>query len=209
MEKASFLETPTSVSQEQMESLSLQFRQEANRLIEIGQTLKEKLDWYMPLEDILKVPVTGEDADKFMASIENSEDVEVFPSYTYVGGKRLRNGLYLEIRPEHVRCRDAFSVRYSGAGVEIRILSDNTLRPQKIESYNRIFLYDPETDEECGTNIELIGRGKSNSTYGWREKDTNVMSIVRYSNHHIPRFEQGGMIETYNTAGQLISRRAF
>ena len=176
-----------------LELLSMRFQQEAVHLRDIEQILKENLDWYTPLEDMLGVPVIGIDTDEFIASVENNEDVRIHADGIH------EDRLLFEIRPEHI---EHCNIDY-GAMVNVYVLPDRTLRPEGIYNYNRISSYDPETDSDSGVHIQLIGRSEGVWSYNWRKADIFTMAVLRYTNYPSGRPETC-VYETYDTGGRLI-----
>ena len=189
------------LAQTEAEMLHIQFKQEAADIRACEQVFSDELSWYVPLEEIVGIPLIGMDADEFLAAIEgHSKYIKAIKSRE--GPKRLG----INIESEHTRKH--YNIR--GAGVGVYILPDNSLRPQKIYNYDRIFAYDPK-DLGNGTTIHLIGR--SNRWYGYdydcTDTDTETMQVDRFINGGLGGKHQRGRIETYNRQGKKIATRDY
>ena len=201
--------SPTGVDAElqeaEMKLLSLQLRQEASRLRDIEQALKQNIDWYTPLEDVLGVPVIGVNVDTFIASIENNEDIII--KINEITGVRPEKSLSFEIRPEHIRHQNIDSFKCLGAGVSIYVLPDRTLRPQAIYDYDKIFPHNSD-DRQNAMHIKLVGSFKKRRHSDWRETN-DTMSVSRYKPGYVDGRYESGATEVYDTNGQLVPKRTY
>ena len=56
---------------------SIEMKHESERFRRVNQVLKDKLDWYVPLEDVLGVPIIGVDMEEFITSVQGREDIAI------------------------------------------------------------------------------------------------------------------------------------
>ena len=149
---------PTIRLPEVEESRRQGFSETAERIRQWEQNLKDNLDFYLPLEDILGVPVIGVDANEFLKSVWGWEGLMVNIEQAETEARLLVLGIY----PDHIRRKTGGAcLPMYGVPVGIRLLPDNTLRPLMICDYNRLSAtYDIHSlaDNLKYSQIDLIGR---------------------------------------------------
>lgn len=187
-----------------------EFLEIAKRIRESEQNLKENLDFYIPLEDILGVPVIGMDVYEFLESIWGHEGVGVNIEKATIKARRLILGIY----PAHIRRKTAGAcLGMYGVGVSIGILPDNTLRPLLICDYNRLspaYDIDSESDNLKYSQVELIGR---NLNPDKPAAYLPYMRITEYEYEDIALYyknipPKGYRIRAYDTTGICIFKEA-
>ena len=179
--------------------LSLTFKKESWRLRSIESNLKEAIDWYIPVEDILGVPAIGVDYDEFARSLSDREDIIVEPPREPTGnGKQFS----LDI--------------YCGPRILFAVLPDNTIRPQKVEAYNKLFSHNPfhkplNKKDNDSIDIALVGSQIEGHYPDFRfvrftNEPSNLMHVhvIQWEeNAHYPDFTTW----TYDINGQLIGNK--
>ena len=161
--------------------------------------LHQKISWYVTLEEIIGIPLIGMNLDAFMAAIEGNDYISAsLGNYSR---------LHLSIESEHTRRHN----NIEGAGVNISILPDGSLRPNEINNYNRLFGYDPTVNLNRGVRIHPIGRAKTwYRGNGWPEAETETMVVTRHVNGgYLGSKHERGQSEVYNRDGRRMSTRTY
>ena len=195
---------------------SLRLRLETEQLKKVELVLKEKISWYLPLEDILGVPIIGEKVDDFKLRVSDHEHVlacskdtdGIYPSDEVkkiadaLGDEELR----LIIGSKYTKLAAAEGYAGYHAEVDVRIMPDGTLRPKVIRGYEKIFPGKPEFHLFSNIDIELVD-GLSEPWQGSEQEDEKtdgylIVNAKLYAwncGHGLRR--NAGLREHYNIFG--------
>ncbi|MYB39873.1 hypothetical protein F4X86_01080 [Candidatus Saccharibacteria bacterium] len=168
----------------------------------IESNLKESLDWYVPLEDILGMPVIGEDKDKFIGSIDGHTKDDL---HFKVRVPADRDFFILHVYPETAEGQDLTDLKQEDglATIYISILPDNTLRPWEIYDYSKMFRDDSKSSPRANiAHMELAGRQEPAvrvpMTEGVYLDNVSHLNVVGYG-------EYGSTsIKSYDNYGELV-----
>ena len=138
---------------ERLIGLNLQLQAEQLRGVE--QVLKEKIDWYVPLEDILGIPIIGMKMEDFEREIINHDHLEIHAEYDSEN-ILINQKFKLRIDSKYVKLAEIQDLPHQGAEVDIHMLPDSTLRPKCIRYYNKIFPGKQEFHLVLDVEINLI-----------------------------------------------------
>ena len=189
-------------SEADLELLSFDLKLEAEHFRNREQRLKEAISWYIPIEELIDMPVIGVDCAEFLAGVKGRSGM---------GATLLHNQMHLHIDPR-TRPKSFHPRRWNvKATVFLDILRDRTLRPQSIIRYEALFadvrpLFEnkdaPTRDPATRMDIDFIGRFMSrNHGYGWNRLDPvhETMAVNRIRDRY--RLSSG-YLEIYDRDGK-------
>ena len=181
------------LSETDSELLSFDLKLAAEHLRHHEQILKEAISWYIPLEELIGMPVIGVDQAEFIAGINAREGMRV-----ELHGRLMY--LYVEPRP-----KSFYPKRWNVSALTLLyVLRDETLRPQSISHYEALFadvrpLFEnneaPMSGSATRMDIGFMGRYVSrNPCYGL-EPVYDTMAVARTKDRHYP---SSGYVEIYD-----------
>ncbi|MYB40491.1 hypothetical protein F4X86_04495 [Candidatus Saccharibacteria bacterium] len=163
--------------------LGLRLRLETEQLKKVEQVLKEKISWYLPLEDILGVPIIGETPENFKAFVQDHEYVRAYSKDAdgeyqsdeeeMIAAALGEDELKLTIGSKYTKLAAANGCAGHHAEVDVRIMPDGTLRPQAIRGYDKIFPSRPEFRLFSNIDLELVD-GLSEPWQGSDQEDEKI-----------------------------------
>ena len=192
------------LSEADSELLGFDLKLTAEHFRDCEQKLKEAISWYIPLEELIGVPVIGADYVEFMAGVEGREGMRAELH------ERLMC-LYVDSRSESFY-PEYWSVR---ALVIMYVLWDGTLRPQNIMHYEALFadvrpLFEnndapPSDPATTRMDIGFMGRYVSQQRYGL-DPVHETLAVNRIRDRHYPN---SGYVEIYDQNGKRQSFKPY
>ena len=191
------------LSEADSELLCFDLKLAAEHFRDCEQKLKEAISWYIPLEELVGVPVAGADYAEFLAGVGSREGMRA-----ELNGRLMC--LYVGSRSESFYPEN-WNV---SALVIMYVLWDGTLRPQKISHYDALFadvrpLFEnndtPTGDPATRMDIGFMGRYVSRQRYGL-DPVHETLAVDRIRDRHHPN---SGYVEIYDQNGKRQSLKPY